>query len=48
MSERGRKLFDQYILGLLADAEILNSQLAASVEALKIAAGASDIRVAEI
>jgi DNA repair exonuclease SbcCD ATPase subunit len=48
MSERGRKLFDQYILSLLADAEILNSKLEAGVEALKAAAEAADIRVSEI
>ncbi len=48
MSERGRKLFDQYILRLLADAEILNSRLEANVEALKAAAEASDIRISEI
>lgn len=48
MSERGRKLFDQYILGLLADAEILSSQLETNVAAFKVAAEASDIRMAEI
>lgn len=48
MSERGRKLFDRYILGLLADAEVLNSKLEATVEALETAADASDIHIAEI
>jgi hypothetical protein len=48
MSERGRNLFDQYIVGLLADAEILSSRMEANVEALKAAADASDIRISEI
>jgi hypothetical protein len=48
MSERGRKLFNQYIVGLLADAENVSSQLEANVDALKIATIGSDLRLAEI
>jgi hypothetical protein len=48
MSDRGRNLFNQYILNLLADSETQESRLDADVEALKVAAAASNIRVSEI
>jgi hypothetical protein len=48
MSERGRNLFDQYIVGLLATAEFSTSQLEANCEALRSVADASDIRISEI
>jgi chromosome segregation ATPase len=41
-------LFDKYIIGLLADAEVSSTQSDASVEALKFAADALDIRLSEI
>jgi hypothetical protein len=48
MSDRGRELFNQYIINLLADSETQESRLDADVEALKVAAAASNIRVSEI
>lgn len=48
MSERGRKLFNDYIVGLLADAESESSRLDADVEGLKRAADAAEIRTSEI
>jgi len=48
MSERGRRLFDQYIVGLLADAEASSSKFEGNLAALRTAADAADIRMSEI
>jgi hypothetical protein len=48
MSERGRDLFDRYILGLLADSNDLHVALEARVEGLRAAAALSDVRISEI
>jgi hypothetical protein len=48
MSERGRDLFDRYILELLAEAEDRNIALEAAVAGLKAAAVSSGVHVQEI
>ncbi len=48
MSERGRDLFDKYILALLADREDENVVLAARIAGLKAAAAVTNVRLSEI
>jgi hypothetical protein len=48
MSERGRNLFNQYVISLLADCEVQEARLDANLEALKFAADASGLHMAEI
>jgi prefoldin subunit 5 len=48
MSERGRNVFNQYVVGLVADAESESARLDANVEGLKRAAETAETRIIEV
>lgn len=48
MTERGRDLFDRYILSLLADANEQNVALEARVEELRVTTAALDVRMSKL